>query len=128
MRQYWGSESAAFHQMFTAMFLPEGNAAENKLFNEMQRTSATPETAVAFVKSMDDVDVRDIATEVNIPALVMHRKGDLVIPVKYGQHIAAQLPNAHMVLLDGSNHLMFTEEADMNHIVGVIDDFIKTKG
>ncbi len=31
--KYWGSESTAFHQVFTAMFLPEGNAAQNKLFN-----------------------------------------------------------------------------------------------
>jgi len=128
MPQYWGSDSAAFHQMFTAMFLPEGNAAQNKLFNEMQRTSATPETAFAFMKSIGDVDVREIASEVNIPALVMHRKGDLVIPVKYGQRMAAQLPNARMVLLDGSNHWMITDDADRDYIVGLIDNFVLKSG
>lgn len=126
--QYWGSESSAFHQMFTATFLPDGNAAQNMLFNEMQRTSATPETAFAFMKSIADVDVREIASEVKTPALVMHRKGDLAIPVKHGQRMAAQLPNARMVLLDGSNHWMITDEADMDHIVALIDDFVLKSG
>ena len=126
--KYWGSESAALHHMFTALFLPEGNAMQNKQFNEMQRTSATPETAFAFQKSIGDVDVREIASEVNIPALVMHRKGDLVIPVKYGQQMAAQLSNARMVLLDGSNHWMVTDDADMNHIVDLIDNFVLKSG
>ena len=126
--QYWGSESAAFHQMFTAMFLPDGNATQNKLFNEMQRTSATPETAFAFMKSIGDLDVREVASEVNIPALVMHRKGDLVIPVKHGQRMAAQLPNARMVLLDGSNHWMITDDSDMDHIVDLIDNFVLKSG
>lgn len=128
MSKHWGSDSTAFHQMFTAMFLPEGNAEENKLFNEMQRASATPETAVAFSKSIADVDVREIASEVNIPALVMHRKGDLVVPIKYGQHMAAQLPNARMALLDGSNHWMSTNDAEMDHMVGLIDDFVLKSG
>ncbi len=35
--KYWSSDSAAFHQMFTASFLPEGNAAQNELFNEIQQ-------------------------------------------------------------------------------------------
>jgi pimeloyl-ACP methyl ester carboxylesterase len=101
--KYWGSDSAAFHQMFTASFLPDGNAAQNELFNEIQRTSATPETAFKFLKSIGSVDVRDIASSVNVPTLVMHRKGDLAIPVRFGQELAAQMPNARLELLEGSN-------------------------
>ena len=124
--KHWGSDSAAFHQMFTAMFLPEGNAAQNKTFNDLQRTSATPETASAFLQSMADIDVRDTASIVTVPTLVMHRKGDLAIPVRFGQQLATQLPNAHLVLLDGSNHWMVTEDEDMDQIIGLIADFIKT--
>ncbi len=123
MPEHWGGESAAFHQMFTAMFLPEGNAAENKLFNEMQRTSAAPDTAFLFTKSISEIDVRDIANQVRVPALVMHRKGDLVIPVKYGQNLAAQLRNSRIVLLDGSNHWMVAQD-DTDYIVSLIDEFL----
>jgi pimeloyl-ACP methyl ester carboxylesterase len=123
-REHWGDETTAFHQMFTALFLPEGNAEQNKLFNQLQMTSASPETASAFFQSINQIDVRDDASRVQIPALVMHRKGDLVIPVKYGQQVAARLPNARMVLLEGSNHWMVTEGEDMKNIVRLIDDFV----
>ena len=123
MPKHWGGDSAAFHQMFTAMFLPEGNAAQNKLFNEMQRTSAAPDTAFLFTKSISEIDVRDIANQVRVPALVIHRKGDLVIPVKYGQNLAAQLRNSRIVLLDGSNHWMVAQD-DTDYIVSLIDEFL----
>lgn len=123
--KYWGSDSAAFHQMFTAAFLPNGNAAQNELFNEIQRTSATPETAFEFLKSIGRVDVRDIAGSVNVPTLVMHRKGDLAVPVRFGQELAAHLPNARLELLEGSNHWMAAEKAeDISDITTLIHDFI----
>jgi pimeloyl-ACP methyl ester carboxylesterase len=126
--KYWGSDSAAFHQMFTASFLPDGNAAQNELFNEIQRTSATPETAFKFLKSIGSVDVRDIARSVNVPTLVMHRKGDLAIPVRFGQELAAQMPNARLELLEGSNHWMAAEKPeDISGITALINDFISAQ-
>lgn len=122
--KHWGGDSAAFHQMFTASFLPDGNAAENELFNELQRTSATPETVTAFLMSMNEIDVRAVAGEVDIPALVLHRRGDLAVPVKYGKEVAAELPNSKLVLLDGNNHWFVTEDASIDYIIGLIEEFI----
>lgn len=123
--KFWGGDSAAFHQMFTAAFLPNGNAAQNELFNEIQRTSATPETAFEFLKSIGSVDVRDIASSVHVPTLVMHRKGDLAVPVRFGQELAAQMPNARLELLEGSNHWMAAEQAeDVCDIMTLISGFI----
>ncbi len=122
--KHWGGDSTAFHQMFTATFLPDGNAAENALFNEMQRTSATPETAAAFLMSTTKIDVRDVAGNVNVPALVLHRKGDLAVPVKYGKEVAAELPNSKLVLLDGSNHWFVTEDASIDRVINMIEEFV----
>jgi len=122
--KHWGSESAAFHQMFTATFLPDGNAAENKLFNDLQRTSAAPETVAAFMASTTEIDVREIAGDVNTPALVLHRKGDLAIPVRFGKEVAAELPNSKLVLLEGSNHWIVTEDATVDHVISLIDEFV----
>ena len=122
--KHWGSKSEAFHQMFTATFLPDGNAAENKLFNDLQRTSATPDTAAAFMASVAEIDVREIAGEVNVPALVLHRKGDLAIPVKFGKDVAAELPNSKLILLEGSNHWFVTEDKTVDHVIGLIEEFV----
>ena len=123
--QHWGKESPVFHQMFTAMFLPDGNAEENKLFNDIQRTSATAETASLFLRSLADVDIRDIAGKVEVPTLVLHRKGDLAIPVKYGKEIATTMPNARLVLLEGSNHWFVTADESMDEILRLIDEFLR---
>lgn len=122
--KYWGSDSVPFHQMFTALFLPDGNAEQNRLFNEFQRSSATAEIATKFLISIGDHDVRDIASKVQVPTLVLHRKGDLIVPVKYGQDIASRLPNARMVLLEGNNHWMLAGDEDLNEVVGLIKDFV----
>ena len=123
-QNYWGKDTGAFHQMFTALFLPEGNSEQNKLFNEMQRASCTADTADRFFRSIGDADVRSISPSLQVPTLVLHRRGDLVVPYKYGQEIAAQLPNADLVLLDGSNHWMICDEDDTDYVVGLIEDFI----
>ena len=122
--KHWGGDSAAFHQMFTATFLPDGNAAENKLFNDLQRTSATPETATAFLMAMNEIDVRDVAGDVKVPALVLHRKGDLAIPVKYGKEVAAELPNSKLVLLEGNNHWFVTEDEGIEYVISLIEEFV----
>ncbi len=122
--KHWGTESSAFHQMFTATFLPDGNAADNKLFNELQRNSASPETAAAFLMSMLEVDIRDVVGDVKVPALVVHRKGDLAIPVKYGKEFAAALPDSKLVLLEGRNHWIVTEDEGIDYVIGLIEEFV----
>jgi pimeloyl-ACP methyl ester carboxylesterase len=58
----------------------------------------------------------------------MHRKGDLAIPARFGKEFAAQLPNARMVLLEGSNHWMVTDPEDMDQVVTHIEEFLGQPG
>jgi len=122
--KFWGTENAAFHQMFTATFLPDGNAAENKLFNDLQRTSATAPTADLFLKSLRNIDVRDSASQIRVPTLVLHRKGDLAIPVHYGKELASLIPGARLVLLDGNNHWFATDDKSVDTVFALIAEFI----
>ncbi len=76
------------------------------------------------LKSINDVDVLGIADQVRVSALVIHRQGDLVVPVKYGQNPAVPLQNSRIVLLDRSNHCMVAQD-DMDYIVSLIDEFLR---
>ena len=51
IRQGWGSDAAVFRQVFTGMFLPDGDAEQVRYFNEMQRVSASPEMAARCLGS-----------------------------------------------------------------------------
>ena len=75
--------------------------------------------------SLSEVDVRDIATEVEIPTLVLHRKGDLIVPAKFGQEIASRMPLSRMVMLEGRNHWMVASD-DIAEISDLIEEFVGT--
>ncbi len=43
--------------------------------------------------------------KLTVPALVLHRRGDRTVPISRGRELAALLPNARFVALNGDSHL-----------------------
>jgi len=120
----WGHETPAFRQLFTSMFLPDGTAEQNRYFNELQRSSASPETARSFLASTGQLDVSSQAPVVQCPTLVMHRSGDLVVPLDQGRKVAAAIPNARLVTVAGNNHWMVLHGDSSEEEIRMIEDFI----
>ncbi|MFP6772430.1 MAG: hypothetical protein VCE74_08840, partial [Alphaproteobacteria bacterium] len=106
----WGRDNPAFRQMFTSSFLPGGTAEQWDWFNELQRVSVSPENAVRIRTVNDNVDVTDLLQQVAVPTLVMHCKGDGIVPFSEGRRIAAMIPGARFVPLEGDNHLILEDE------------------
>jgi class 3 adenylate cyclase len=52
-------------------------------------------------------DVTPMLSEVRAPTLVLHRIADPVIPFAAGQKLAAGIPGARFVLLEGKGHLFY---------------------
>ncbi|UCD58030.1 MAG: alpha/beta hydrolase, partial [Candidatus Hydrogenedentota bacterium] len=97
MRYGWGSDTPAFRQMFTGLFMPEADSDSLREFNEMQRASTSGETAVALFTAMMDVDVTDLLPKVSAPTLVIHRKGDAIVPFERGRELATTIPGARFL-------------------------------
>lgn len=110
MRLGWGSDNPAFRQMFTGQFIPGGTQAQADYFNELQRTTTSPEYAARFFDVAGDVDVTDLLPKVTSPTLVMHVRGDVICPVEAGRKMAAGIPGARFVVLPGQNHLFLEYE------------------
>ena len=85
MKTGWGQETPVFRQIFSHLFLGTAADAEQiAYFNEMQRVSASAETAVAFLRATGGVDVVEQARTIRCPTLVLHRRGDLLVAVRSG--------------------------------------------
>jgi DNA-binding SARP family transcriptional activator/pimeloyl-ACP methyl ester carboxylesterase len=69
------------------------------------RSGASPTAAVALGKMNTDIDVRHLAGDIRVPALIMHRTGDLDAPVEGSRWLAGHMPNARLVEFEGSDHL-----------------------
>jgi pimeloyl-ACP methyl ester carboxylesterase len=110
MRLGWGQENPAFRQLFTSQFVPGGTKEQADWFNELQRISATPEDAVRNVKAQGEIDVMELLGKVRAPTLVMHARDDARVPFENGRRLAAGIPGAKFVPLQGRNHLILESE------------------
>ncbi len=110
IRQGWGQDNPAFRQFFTSLFVPGGSKEQMDWFNELQRTTTSPENAVRLRDVSDSIDVRDLLDKVAVPTLVLHCRNDGIVPFEAGRRMAAMIPNARFVALDGQNHLILEDE------------------
>jgi class 3 adenylate cyclase len=120
----WGKDTPAFRQIWTAMFMPEGDAEMLGWMNELQKVSGSAETVMAVIGEIPRIDVRDLLPELRMPVLVAHGRGDLAVPFEFGREIAALTPNARLLTLESNNHLMLPGEPANEVLVQAIVDFI----
>src|SRR6185437_7425700 len=72
----WGQENSAFRRLFTTLFLPDGTPEQMVWFDELQRTSASPETAARIYWAQADTHAIALAKRVHTPTLVLHAQDD----------------------------------------------------
>jgi pimeloyl-ACP methyl ester carboxylesterase len=78
------------------------DADENRLMAEFYRGTTTPSAALATFEAARVIDVRREVEAVRQPALVLHRQGERLTPLKAAQRLAAALPDGRLVRLEGS--------------------------
>ena len=101
----WGNSSPSFRQVFVSRFLPDATPAEWSAFDQLQRETTAPEVAVRYLRAMYSMNVKQAATQVRCPTLVMHCKADQMVRYEQGMRLASLIPGARFVALDGGNHI-----------------------
>jgi pimeloyl-ACP methyl ester carboxylesterase/DNA-binding winged helix-turn-helix (wHTH) protein len=110
MRQGWGLDHAAFRQIFTSSFFPNGEREASAWFNELQRTTTSPDNAAAILSALGDVDVRAELARISVPTLVVHSRNDLIVPFSDGIELASGIQGARFVALEEGNHVLLESE------------------
>jgi hypothetical protein len=108
VREGWGSDQDAYREFFTSQFIPAGTIEHHRWLNDIQRIAAAPESAEQVLCTIDGINVVDLLPTVHVPTLVMH---DLRQPFSLGQEIAAGIPGAKFVPLEGRNHVILAVRA-----------------
>lgn len=106
----WGSDNAAFRQVFTSRFIPEGTDEQLRWFNELCRRTTAPELAGPLLRVRAETDVTTLLKDVRTPTLVLHGRHDAVVPLAEGRFLAAEIPGAQFVELDSRNHILLEHE------------------
>jgi len=108
VRAHWGAGS----RMLADVWLPGADAPLRDRFARLQRAAATPEVAAAMLEAVYRADIRELLEHVRAPALVVHRRRDRAMPFAQGRELAARLPDARLVALDGDLHPPWLGDSD----------------
>jgi class 3 adenylate cyclase len=97
IRGNWGLARRAI----AAVVFPSGPTELQGWFSESLRRSLSPEVAAKCIEFYATVDVRDLLPRVKAPTLVLHRRGNRDAPISAAMAVAALVPDARFVALEG---------------------------
>lgn len=69
----------------------------------MNRASATPRSAVTYMRDWHRIDVRPMLPLINVPTLVVHAADNPMMPVALGRYLADHIPDATMIEVPGAD-------------------------
>lgn len=107
----WGRKVGAFRELFANLLMPEAAGHQLKWIGELQRRSTSPATACQLWNAFNTFDIRAEAPKVAAPTLVFHVRGDAMVPFEAGRRLAAAIPNARFLPLEGKNHILRADES-----------------
>ena len=118
IQAHWGIGSKALADAF----LPGVDASVREWFARLQREAASKEVAADLVEFARRLDVADRVAKLRVPTLVVHRRGDLMVPFRLGRELAALIPKARFVPLEGQIHRPYF--GDSASVLRVIAEFL----
>jgi len=124
IRQGWGSEDPSYRQMFGMQLLPEGTSEQLRWFGDLERISATPEIAEKIYTAVTNANVRELLPQIKVPTLILHCRGDRLVPFEMGCELAAHIPGARFVALESNNHLILEHEPATEVFFGEVAAFL----
>jgi len=86
------------------------------------RFSASPRAAEQVTRMNYEIDYRNILSAIRVPTLILHREGDLWVPVEHARYIAENIPDAELRILPGDDHLPWY--GDQDRLISEIKEFM----
>lgn len=87
-----------------------------------RRMTSSPRTFAQMNDTVMNIDVRPVLPAIDVPTMVLHRRGDDWTRVGNGRYLADHIRGARFVELDGDEHAPFVGDADA--LVGEVEEFL----
>jgi class 3 adenylate cyclase len=117
LTERWG-EGATGHLIMPSEKDPESE----KWWAKLERSSLSPGSVEPFFRMLADCDVRAVVPSVNVPTLVMHRRGDRYAPIEHGRYVAERVHDARFLELEGEDHSGWGSDADI--VTDELEEFL----
>ena len=122
LRELWGTVEGA--RAAIPLWAPSLTGDEHfaEWMAKHSRSAASRSAILPMMRSFDEYDLVDIFPMVRVPALVLHRADDSLVPVSHGRWIAERMPSARYVELPGVDHLPFV--GDTEALLAAVEAFV----
>jgi class 3 adenylate cyclase len=104
------------------MFIPNANAEEVQSLARYQRLSSSSEIAIGLLKLSYSLDVTEALSAIKITALILHREGDIAMPIHHGRELSSEISNSKFKILSGNVHPIWYGKT--NEIIEEILEFL----
>jgi class 3 adenylate cyclase/pimeloyl-ACP methyl ester carboxylesterase len=110
-----------YTEAMAAAVLREVRGIDTRAYAASLREVMTKETEAAFAQA-PPIDVEDVLPLVAVPTLVLHRRAVSWPPVDDAQNLAAHIPSARLLVLDGDSPVPYL--GDMEPVLQAIGEFL----
>jgi pimeloyl-ACP methyl ester carboxylesterase len=114
----WGTGVSA--DMFAPSVAQE--EAFRRSWARFERFAVSPAGIQALIRMLHETDVRHILPAVQVPTLVVHRRGDRCIRATGARYMAERIPGARYVELPGDDHFPWVGDADA--LLDEVEEFL----
>lgn len=128
MRKGWGRDDPSFRRVFASdFFSSDADPRFLAHFDELQRSSADPNTAVRYLTANHHGrgDGREMFESLRTPSLVLHTRGDRVVSFEEGRRLAAIVPDAKFRPLSGQDHYFPLDYESTREVTAQIVRFVR---
>jgi class 3 adenylate cyclase len=99
-----------------------GDRDFERWWSRLLRYGTSPAGAVALMDLYKEIDVRAVLPAIDVPTLVLQRRDDRIARVGQGRYMAAAIPGAKYVELEGGDHLPVTGDTDA--LLDEVEEFL----
>jgi pimeloyl-ACP methyl ester carboxylesterase len=117
---YWGQQAEGMVELFSPSLADDPEAVE--FTARLERSAASPAMVQQIFELFLDIDVRAVLPTIQVPTLVIHRRGDRVVNRRAGQEVANAIPGARYVELEGIDHVPWAGDAEA--VLGEVEEFL----
>jgi hypothetical protein len=86
------------------------------------RLVASPGVAAAVTRMLFELDIRDVLPTISAPTLVVHRRGNPVVPPEAGRDVARRIPGAKFVEVPGQDYGFAVGDVDV--VIDEVEEFL----
>lgn len=120
----WPNPYFSYGPFFTSLHLSDATAEHREAFHDILHKTTSAANVIKLIGTFARADMRRLLPKIRCPTLVLHSRGDSVIPFDEGRTAAALIPEARFVPLESRNHIVLDAEPAWQQMIAALNEFL----